>query len=115
MPRENTIVFFPGQHALGEVSYAFLQLILTSPLDDGQFLVQGRDHHNSNIVTLCGTHWVQRLIWLHICALRRDPESLERGIVGLAPYVEQCPGATSDSQDLSLIHISEPTRLLSIS
>src|SRR5450759_643789 len=99
MPRENTIVFFPWQPALGEVSYAFLQLLLTSPLDDGQSLVQGRNRHNSNIVTLYRTHRVQRFIWFHIYALRRDPESLERGIVGLAPYVEQCPGATSDSQD----------------
>ncbi len=39
MSRKNTIVFFPGQHALGEVSYASFQLILTSSLDDGQFLL----------------------------------------------------------------------------
>ncbi len=39
MSRKNAIVFFPGQHALGEVSDAFFQLIRTSSLDDGQFLL----------------------------------------------------------------------------
>jgi hypothetical protein len=35
MSGKNTIVFFTGKHALGEVSYAFLQLLYTSPLENG--------------------------------------------------------------------------------
>src|SRR5450756_488841 len=52
MSRENTIVLFPGQHALDEVSYAFLQIIGAGSLDDGQLLLQCRNRQAPHSVTL---------------------------------------------------------------
>ena len=63
MSGKNTVVFHPGQYALGEVPYPFLQLVRTSSLDDGQFLLQSRNRQTSNIVTLCRIYRVKGFIW----------------------------------------------------